>query len=84
MDLQEFYESITGRYTHNSNSEVKVFYTYKGMPVNEEFIYEYPEYYPSQEQIDEMCEGLKNKAKGSGASFTVTEHGFEEIRPMAY
>jgi hypothetical protein len=83
MNVEEFYKSITGSAKH-AEDNVQVFYTYKGMPVNEQFIYEYPEFYPSQEEIDEMCDGLKNKNKGSVASFTVTERGFEEIRPVAY
>jgi len=84
MNVEEFYKSITGS-ARNAQPEVMVFYTYKGMPVNEQFIYEYPEFYPSQAAIDEMCDGLKkDKSNGSVASFTVTERGFEDVHPVAY
>jgi hypothetical protein len=58
MNVEDFYNSITARFSSNDNNpDLIVSSPHVDLPVKEDFSYDYPEFYPSQEQIDEICEG---------------------------
>ena len=83
FNVEDFQKSNTTYYSINNDSrqDVKIYYTYKGMPVNPQFVDEYPELYPSKEQVQRKYEELKTATqKGKTSFFTVTENGLQDIQ----
>jgi hypothetical protein len=82
FNVEDFYKSGITHFSPNSTDrDVKIFFTYKGMPVNPQFIDEYPEIYPSKEKIKKKYEEVKSITQaGKTSFFTVTEDGFQEIQ----
>jgi hypothetical protein len=83
FNVEDFQKSSAAYYSHtkDAKTEVKIFYTYKGMPVNPQFVDEYPELYPSKEQIQKKYEELRSIThKGKTSFFTVTEDGLQDIQ----
>jgi hypothetical protein len=83
FNVEDFQKRTTTYYSINNDArpDVKIYFTYKGMPVNPQFVDEYPELYPSKEQIQKKYEELKNiTLKGKTSFFTVTEDGIKDIQ----
>jgi len=86
MNVEYYLKSVPAYFSlNNSDHDVKIFFTYKGMPVNPQFVDEFPEIYPSKERIQKKYEELKNiTLKGKTSFFTVTEEGFKDIQLNIY
>jgi hypothetical protein len=82
FNVEDFYKRDATYYPLNkADIDVKIFFTYKGMPVNPQFIDEYPEIYPSKDKIQKKYEELKDLTQpGKTSFFTVTEDGFKEVQ----